>query len=120
VKSDVAAAYVAWDEAFKQGAKAIAAAYTSDAVLLPPSHEVATGPAAIEKFFAGVIGSGVDQPSLASAGAGSSGQLVYAAARWSAEAKGADGTVKSVGGLATHVFERAPGGKLRLKLHTFN
>ncbi|WP_280151846.1 DUF4440 domain-containing protein [Piscinibacter sp. XHJ-5] len=120
VKSDVAAAYAAWDSAFKQGAKAIAAAYTTDAVLLPPSHEVATGPAAIEKFFAGVIGSGVSNHRLQVLEAGSSGQLVYAAARWSAEAKGSDGTVKSVGGLATHVFERGPGGQLKLKLHTFN
>ena len=38
VKSDVTAAYKAWDAAFNSGnAKAIAATYASDAELLPPT-----------------------------------------------------------------------------------
>ena len=49
-KSDVSAAYSAWDAAFNKGdAKIVAAAYLPNAKLLPPSHEVASGPAAIEK-----------------------------------------------------------------------
>jgi len=52
-KSDVTAAYAAWDVAFnKRDAKTIAATYLPNAKLLPPSHEVESGPAAIEKFFA--------------------------------------------------------------------
>jgi ketosteroid isomerase-like protein len=50
-KSDVTAAYAAWDAAFNKGdAKAVAAAYLPNAQLLPPTHEVASGPSAIEKF----------------------------------------------------------------------
>ena len=117
---DVKAAYAAWDTAFnQQDAKTLAANYAANARVLPPSHEPATGPAEIEKFFAGVIGSGVSNHRLELLDSGHSGQLVWAAARWSAEMKGSDGSVKKVGGLATHVFERS-GNRLRLRLHTFN
>ena len=56
-KSDVTAAYKAWDAAFNSGdAKAIAASYAGDAELLPPTHTIAKGPAEIEKFFDGLKG----------------------------------------------------------------
>jgi ketosteroid isomerase-like protein len=42
MKSDVTAAYKAWDAAFNSGdAKAIAASYAADAELLPPTHTIA-------------------------------------------------------------------------------
>jgi hypothetical protein len=64
-KSDVTAAYAAWDAAFNKGdAKAVAAAYLPNAKLLPPTHEVASGPAAIEKFFAGLHANGVTNHKL--------------------------------------------------------
>jgi ketosteroid isomerase-like protein len=54
VKSDVTAAYAAWDAAFNKGdAKAVSAAYLPSAKLMPPTHEVASGSAAIEKFSRG-------------------------------------------------------------------
>ena len=119
-KSDVTAAYAAWDAAFNQrDAKALAGAYEKNARLLPPTHEVANGPAEIEKFFAGVIGSGVSNHRLELLDSGSNGPLIWAAARWSAEAKNPDGSMKKVGGLATHVFERE-GKQLKLRMHSFN
>jgi ketosteroid isomerase-like protein len=119
-KGEVKAAYAAWDAAFNQhDAKALATNYAANARVLPPTHEAANGPAEIEKFFAGVIGSGVSNHRLELLDSGNSGQLVWAAARWSAEAKGTDGSIKPVGGFATHVFERN-GNRLKLKLHTFN
>ena len=43
-KSDVTAAYAAWDAAFNKGdAKTVAAAYAPNAKLLPPTHEVGVG-----------------------------------------------------------------------------
>ena len=64
-KSDVTAAYAAWDAAFNKGdAKTLAAAYLPNAKLLPPTHEVASGPAAIEKFFAGLHANGVTDHKL--------------------------------------------------------
>ena len=54
MKSDVTAAYGAWDAAFNRGdAKAVAAFYAADAKFLPADHSVHTGPADVEKFSPG-------------------------------------------------------------------
>ncbi|MHC2618072.1 hypothetical protein ACVIW2_000103 [Bradyrhizobium huanghuaihaiense] len=51
-KEDVEKAYAAWDAAFnKQDEKAIGATYVATAKLMPPTHQVASGPAEIEEFF---------------------------------------------------------------------
>lgn len=114
---DVTAAYAAWDAAFNKGdAKAVAAFYTDDAILLPPSHEIVKGPASIEKFFAGLFANGVTAHKLELIEvAAASADTVVAAAKWSVKVK--DGTG---GGIATHVFTKQPDGSLKLKLHTFN
>jgi ketosteroid isomerase-like protein len=117
VKDDVAAAYSAWDAAFNKGdAKAVAAFYVQDAKLLPPTHEVATGPAQIEKFFAGLFESGVKNHALKIIEAGGADKMSYGAANWSAS----DKQGKSIGGIATHIFERQGDGSLKLRIHTFN
>ena len=117
IKSDVTAAYKAWDAAFNSGdAKAIAASYTSDAELLPPTHTIAKGPADIEKFFDGLLKGGVKNHALKLVEAGGSDKTAYGTANWSATDK--DG--KQIGGLATHVFERQSDGALKLKAHIFN
>jgi ketosteroid isomerase-like protein len=41
-------------------------------------------------------------------------------AKWSANGKDASGKDQPWAGLATHIFERQPGGALKIKLHTFN
>ena len=49
----------AWEDAFNAGdAKAVAALYALDAMLLPPNAEPADGREAIENFWAEFIGSG--------------------------------------------------------------
>jgi ketosteroid isomerase-like protein len=47
-------------------------------------------------------------------------RFVYGTARWSAAGEGTDGSPQSLGGFATHVFERQGDGSLKLRLHTFN
>jgi len=122
-KSDVAAAYAAWDAAFNKGdAKTLAAAYLPNAKLLPPTHEVASGPAAIEQFFAGLHASGVTDHKLQVIDAGGDDKVVYGTANWSAKGKDKDKDGKSAtfSGIATHVFERQPDNSLKLRLQTFN
>ncbi|MDF0518939.1 DUF4440 domain-containing protein [Bradyrhizobium yuanmingense] len=121
IKHDIAAAYAAWDSAFnKADAKAIAATYVSDAKLLPPTHQVISGPAEIESFFAGLFSSGFTDHRLVVIDAGGDEKIVYGTAHWSANGKTADGSRQPAGGIATHVFERQEDGSLKLKLHTFN
>jgi ketosteroid isomerase-like protein len=120
-KSDVTAAYAAWDAAFNKGdAKAVASAYLANAKLLPPTHEVMTGPSEIEKFFAGLFANGVTEHKLVLIEAGGDEKIVYATANWSAEGKAKDGAAQSIGGIATHIFERQGDNSLKLRLHTFN
>ena len=112
----VRAAYAAWDAAFgKSDAKLIGAMYSADAVLLPPSHDVLKGPAAIEKFFAGLLTAGFTNHKLELVEANGTANLIVAAAKWSAQSK--DGPA---GGIATHEFVRQASGGLKLRLHTFN
>jgi uncharacterized protein (TIGR02246 family) len=112
----VRAAYAAWDAAFgKSDAKAISAFYTDDALLLPPSHDILKGPAAIEKFFAGLFAAGVTGHKLDLIEANGTPDLIVATAKWTAQGKGGP-----IGGIATHEFNRQANGNLKLKLHTFN
>ena len=117
-KSEVSAAYAAWDAAFNK--EAVAAAYLPDAKLLPPTHEVASGPAAIEKFFAGLQSNGVANHKLEVIDAGGDDKVVYGSAKWSAKGKDKDGKPADFSGIATHVFERQADNSLKLRLHTFN
>ena len=121
VEKDVKAAYAAWDEAVNKGdAKAVAAFYTDDAVLLPPDHKVYNGPAGVEQFFSGVISGGMKGHKLELIEADGEGDLIIAAGKWSATGKDAKGAETPWGGVATHVFEKQDDGSLKLRLHTFN
>lgn len=118
---DISVAYVAWDAAFNAGdAPAVGAFYTEEAVFLPPTHDVIEGPAGVEKFFDGLFGMGVTGHKLDLIEAHADGDLIVAAARWSATGKSAAGAAEPWGGVATHVFQRQPDGGLKLMLHTFN
>ena len=85
----------ALDSAFnKADAKAVAAAYLPNAKLLPPTHEVISGPAEIENFFAGLFTSGFTDHNLTIIDAGGDDGVVYRAANWSAKATEPMGTIK--------------------------
>jgi ketosteroid isomerase-like protein len=119
--SEVKAAYAAWDAAFKKSdAKAVAAFYADDALFLPADHKVIKGPDGVEKFFAGLFGMGAANHKLELIEAGGEGKLLYGSAKWSADGKDASGKDQPWGGVATHVFQKQPDGKLKIKLHTFN
>jgi ketosteroid isomerase-like protein len=120
-KSDVTAAYAAWDAAFNKGdAKIVAAAYLPNAKLLPPTHKVASGPAAIETFFAGLHANGVTDHKLEVIDTGGDDKVIFGTATWSAKGKDKDGKPANFSGIATHVFERQADNSLKLRLHTFN
>ncbi|MGK9232550.1 DUF4440 domain-containing protein [Inquilinus limosus] len=121
IRAEISTAYAAWDSAFnKADAKAVAAAYGPNAKVLPPTHEVISGPTEIENFFAGLFSSGFTDHELTIIDTGGDGTVVYSAANWSVKGKRADGVPQTAGGIATHVFERQADGSLKLRLHTFN
>ena len=80
----------------------------------------ASGPEAIEKFFAGLQSSGVMDHKLELIDAGGDDKIAYGTAKWSAKGKDKDGKPAAFNGTATHVFERQTDNSLKLRLHTFN
>jgi len=120
-EDDVKAAYAAWDAAFnKADAKALAALYANDALFLPATHAVVKGPGDVEKFFVGLFGMGVTAHKFEIIEVRGEGNLIYAAAKWTATGKDANGAAQPWSGLGASVFERQADGSLKMKLHTFN
>ncbi|MCK1347247.1 MULTISPECIES: nuclear transport factor 2 family protein [unclassified Bradyrhizobium] len=120
-KSDITAAYARFDATYNKGdPRAVVALYLPNAKVLPPTHEVASGPAEIEKFFAGFYANGVTDHKLELIDAGGDDKVVYGTANWSAKGKDKDSKPANFSGIATHVFERQADGSLKLRLHTFN
>jgi uncharacterized protein (TIGR02246 family) len=115
--TDVKAVYAAWDAAFNKGdAQAVAALYTDDAILLPPSHVVIKGRADVEKFASGLFEIGMASHQLELIEVTVDGaDTIAAVATWSVKHKGAPG-----GGFITSIFKKQPDGKLKIKLLMFN
>ncbi|KFG69408.1 signal peptide protein [Microvirga sp. BSC39] len=121
IDDQIRTAYSAWNAAFnKSDPKAVAAFYTSDASLLPATHDVIQGPDGVQKFFSSLFANGVTDHTLDLIRSMEDDKIVIAAAKWSAAGRDASGKPTRFGGIATHVFERQPDGSLKLKLHTFN
>jgi len=121
IKREVEKAYENWDAEFnKKNAKSVAAAYLPTAKLLPPTHQIETGEAAIEEFWTGLFANGVTGHRLDLIDASGDEKIIFSAARWSATGKDKDGRAEPLSGMAVHVFERQASGVLKLRLHTFN
>ena len=121
VEDAVSAAYAAFDEAFNKGdAKALAAMHTGDAMFLPATHDVLKGRAGVEQFFSGQFANGAKDHKFELIEADSEGDIVFAAAKWSATGKDASGAEATWSGIATHIFEKQDDGTLKLRLATFN
>ena len=121
VEDQVKNAYSAWDAAFNKGDEnAVAAFYTEDAYLLPPTHKVIEGQRGVAEFFSGLFKGGVTGHKLEMIEADGDGNIVFGAAKWSAKGKDDKGQPKEFSGMAAHVFEKQSDGSMKLKLHTFN
>ena len=98
-EEDVTTAYAAWDSAFNAGdAAAVAAFYTDDAIFLPATHDVIEGSAGVEKFFGGLFEMGVTGHKLEVIKVSGDGNLLVAAAKWSATGRDASGADQPWGG----------------------
>lgn len=117
----VASAFNSFNAAFnKQDAKAVARFYTSDAIVLPPSHDIVNSPADIEKFFAGLFTNHVTGHVLQPFKIIQLGDTLVVASKWSANGRDDKGNPTQLSGLATHVFQKQADKSYKLKLHTFN
>jgi uncharacterized protein (TIGR02246 family) len=115
--TDVKALYAAYSAAFNKGdAQAVAAFYTDDAILLPPSQVVIKGRAEVETFTSGLFEIGMTSQQLELIEVAVDGPVTIAAvATWSVKHKGVPS-----GGLITSIFTKQPDRTLKIKLLMFN
>lgn len=112
-------AYRAFNEAFGD-ARAVAALYAEDAVLLPPTHDILRGRTAIRRFWAPLFAAGLRDHTLDLVTFRSDLRSIVTAARWSAKGRDAGGRPVTFSGLATIVLARRRGGDTEIWLHTWN
>lgn len=93
-------------------AKAAAALYTEDAVLIPPGEPLVRGRAAIEEYWRGAIESGgVRDVSVETIDALSSGSLGYETGSFVLTANGPDGETLTDSGRYIEILRREPDGR---------
>jgi uncharacterized protein (TIGR02246 family) len=100
----------------KGDAASLAALYTQDAQVLPPNSDVVSGRPAIQKFWQGVMDSGVKGAKLTTAELTPSGNAAYEVGRY--ELSGADGKTLDRGKYV--VIWKRDGGQWKLHRDIWN
>jgi uncharacterized protein (TIGR02246 family) len=121
IREAVKAANDRWNAAFNSGnADAVANLYTPDATVLPHTHAVVKGTAAIKDFWSGLISAGVKDHGIELYDAHSSGDLAYATGKWWATGADAEGKPQRFEGSIVTVMRKQGDGPWRTCLHTWN
>lgn len=111
----------AWNSAFNQGdAAAIAALYTNNAVVLPPTHAIVEGTAAIRDFWQGLISAGFKEHGIEVIDAQEDGSLAFASGKWWANGPDEAGETQRFEGTVVTVLRRQGDGSWKSCLHTWN
>jgi uncharacterized protein (TIGR02246 family) len=93
--------------------------YASDAAVLPPGAAPASGRAAVQKFWQGMIDAGITNVSVQTREVQSSGNLAYEAGQFALDVPGKDGPATHVTGKYVVVWKRV-GGAWRLYRDIWN
>ncbi len=114
--TDVEAEYAAWGAGFNKGdAKAVAAFYTDDAIILPPSQLVIKGRSDVEDFVSGLFEIGLTSHKVELIEVTVDGpDIIAAVGKCSVKHKGGSG------GLVTNIFTKQRNRTLKIKLHMFS
>ncbi|OAP36719.1 hypothetical protein AU381_19775 [Sinorhizobium glycinis] len=110
-----------WNAAFNGGdAAAVAALYTEDATVLPHTHAVVKGTAAIADFWAGLISAGVKDHGIELLGVEEGGNLAFSHGKWRATGLAEDGKAVRFEGTIVTIFRKQGDGSWKICLHTWN
>lgn len=94
--------------------------YTKDAVMLPPSSEILSSPAAISKYWSDLKDVGVKEYSLYLVDLKVDGNVAYATSLWEASRKVAGNDDITMDGNVSSVFEKQKDGSWKIKLQSWN
>ncbi|MDJ0945604.1 MAG: DUF4440 domain-containing protein [Kiloniellales bacterium] len=110
-----------WNAAFNSGdAVAVATLYTTEATVLPHTHDVVTGAESIQGFWKSVIDAGFKDHRIEILDVHVKGDLTYEIAKWAATGPGEDGEPQSFGGSLVNVYERQGDDGWKCCLHIWN
>lgn len=110
-----------WNAAFNSGdAAAVAALYTTDGTVLPHTHVVVKGSAAIADFWASLISAGVKEHGIELHDAQEAGDVAYSSGKWWATGSGDDGQSQRFEGTIVTILRRQRDGSWKTCLHTWN
>jgi uncharacterized protein (TIGR02246 family) len=110
-----------WNAAFNSGdAAAVAALYTADGTVLPHTHAVVKGSAAIADFWAGMISAGLKDHGIELLDAQDAGDLAYSSGKWWATGPAKDGKAQRFEGTIVTILRRQSDGSWKTCLHTWN
>lgn len=110
-----------WNAAFNAAnADAIAALYTADATLVPPTGTTVQGTAGIREFWNGLFKAGFKDHKIELISTRQEGKLIIAIAKWQAIGPDEKGAPKQYGGQLVNILETQPDGQARSILHTWN
>ena len=110
-----------WNAAFNAAnADAIAALYTADATLVPPTGTTVQGTAGIREFWNGLFKAGFKDHKIELISTRQEGKLIIAIAKWQATGPDEKGAPKQYGGQLVNILETQPDGQARSILHTWN
>ncbi|MEZ0247481.1 MAG: SgcJ/EcaC family oxidoreductase [Methylophilaceae bacterium] len=111
----------AWNAAFNaSNADALAALYTAEAILVPPTGTTVKGTAAIREFWSGLFKAGFKDHKIDLIGIRQEGKLTIAVAKWQATGPDENGAPKQYGGQLVNILETQEDGQARSILHTWN
>jgi uncharacterized protein (TIGR02246 family) len=118
IRSVVRRVQDSWNAAFNQGdAAAVAALYTDDAIVLPPSHVIIKGAAAIRDFWQGLVAVGVKGHGMEMVDAEADGGLAFTTGWWWAAGPGEG---ERLGGTVVTVMRRQVDGSWKVCVHSWN
>lgn len=121
VEAKVNQGNTAWNTAFNaRNGDALAALYTAEAVLVPPTGTTIKGTAAIREFWNGLFKAGFKDHKIDLVGVRQEGKLTIAVAKWQATGPDEKGEPKQYGGQLVNILETQEDGQVRSILHTWN
>jgi len=94
--------------------------YTDDAIVIPPSSEILTGPTAIKGFWAEILKGGISEYVIDTINLHIDGNTAHQTAYWEAHLTAANGETIHFDGTMTNVLERQDNGQWKIRMQSWN
>ncbi len=94
--------------------------YTDDAIIIPPSSEILTGPTAIKGFWAEILKGGISEYVIDTINLHIDGNTAHQTAYWEAHLTATNGEIIPFDGTMTNVLQRQDNGQWKISMQSWN